>query len=785
MSARASWSTQQLSEFVAAVSMVASRDELLRSAVELAAEALEAEVGTLVDPSGVLASFGFSAGRAPVAALLALTGAEGETLDVAGVGSCDVLTAPCGDSGRLMVARSGDGFTREEQSLLRAMARVLDLRLEAVSVLEDERRMRERSQRQVLENTRLLDVLRERQALLERLSRIQRSISARKPLHEVLDAVVAGAQALIDVEVVAVRLLDPADPSSMVIASSTGVDDAVLATSTRSPVGSGVGGRAIATNRLVVVDDYSADRGAMDVFVADGLRAVMATPVRHGSTAVGSLLVASRTPGRRYTASEQEVLVALAEHASLAINDARTLEALREAVDAATHDALHDNLTGLPNRSFFLDQLQRAAEESRRHEKGLALLFIDVDDFKLVNDSLGHATGDHLLRVVSERLQAATRGPDVVARLGGDEFAVLLKDCPETEARRIAQRVLDAMAEPVMLTTRLHVSASVGVLWVQSPQESAEDLLRDADVAMYRAKSDGKGRSVIFEHGMRADILERIQLEADLRAAVEAGDQLVLHYQPIVDVSTGVVVGTEALLRWEHPERGLLQPASFISLAEEAGLIGDLGEWALRTACSEAAEWRQERVMRDVGVTVNVSPNQLRSAGLANQVAAALAETGLPASALTLEITESTLVRDVEATVAELTRCKALGVRLAVDDFGTGYSSLSYLASLPLDVLKVDRVFVAAMGRPERGRVLAPAIMALAQSLELLAIAEGVETEEQWHALRALGCERAQGYLFSPPVPVAELSRIVRSRARHQVPRLPRARGELGIAAVN
>ncbi|MDX6225082.1 MAG: hypothetical protein QOE64_1458, partial [Frankiales bacterium] len=690
MALRGSWSTQQLAEFVAAVSAAGTREELIRGAVELATEALEGEVGALVDDTGVRASFGYSAGQAPVEALSALTGADGESLEVRGVGSCRVVLGPCGERGRLMVARSGDGFTREEQSLLRAMARVLDLRLEAVAMLQDERRLREQSERQVAENQRLLDVVRERQALLERLARIQRSISARKPLQEVLDAVVAGAQALIDVEVVAVRLVDPSDSSAMVIASSVGVEEHVLAAITRAPVGSGVGGRAITSNRLVVVDDYSADGGAMEVFIADGLRAVMATPVRHGNSAVGSLLVASRTPGRRYGASEQEVLVALAEHASLAINDARTLEALREAVDRAKHEASHDHLTGLPNRSFFLDQLQHAAEVSRHAGTGLALLFIDVDDFKLVNDSLGHTTGDHLLRVISERLQGAIRGPDVVARLGGDEFAVLLADCEEVEASAVAQRVLDVTAEPVMLGSRLHVSASVGVLWMRAPEGSAEELLRDADVAMYRAKSEGKGRSVHFEPAMRVDVLERINLESDLRVAVETSDQMVLHYQPIVDVSTGVVVGTEALVRWQHPERGLLQPASFIGLAEEAGLIEALGGWALRAACREAAAWRDQPGMRRVGVTVNVSPNQLRRPGLAVEVAAALAESGLPAAALTLEITESTLVLDLEATVAELGRCKALGVRLAVDDFGTGYSSLSYLASLPIDVLKVD-----------------------------------------------------------------------------------------------
>ena len=783
MSAKGSWSTQQLAEFVAAVSTIPSRDALVRGAVEQATEALECEVGALVDDDSVRASFGFGGGQMPIDELRGLTGAEGEELDVRGVGRCAVLVVRC-SVGRLVVARSGTGFSREEQSLLRAMSRVLDLRIEAVTVLEDERRMREQSERQVAENQRLLDVVRERQALLERLSRIQRSISARKPLHEVLDAVVAGAQALIDVEVVAIRLVDPGDNGTMVIASSIGVENTVLAGITRAPVGSGVGGRAISLNRLVVVDDYSVDGGAMEVFIADGLRAVMAAPVRHGSTAVGSLLVASRTPGRRYSASEQEVLVALAEHASLAINDARTLEALREAVDRATHEALHDHLTGLPNRSFFLDQLQRAADASRSEGKGLALLFIDVDDFKLVNDSLGHATGDHLLRVVSERLKGAIRGPDVVARLGGDEFAILLTECEEAEAALVAQRVLEVMNEPVRLATRLHVSASVGVLWLSAPEASAEELLRDADVAMYRAKSEGKSRSVVFEQSMRQDVLERIQLEADLRAAVDDSDQLVLHYQPIVDVATGDVVGTEALLRWQHPERGLLPPSVFIGVAEEAGLIGALGEHALRKASADAAQWREDPLLAEVGVTVNVSPNQLRSAGLAAQVAMALAESGLPASALTLEITESTLVRDVEATVAELGRCKALGVHLAVDDFGTGYSSLSYLASLPLDILKVDRVFVAGMGRADRGQVLAPAILGLAQSLQLTAIAEGVETEEQWKALRLLGCDRAQGYLFSPPVPVEELPDIVRSRARRVVARVPRAREAAPISIV-
>ena len=776
MADRTSWSTQQLAEYVAAVSVLSTRDELTRGAVEHAAEALEAEVGALIDErAGVQASFGFASGRTPVDELLALTGAVDELIVVPGVGLAGVLCAPCGERGRLLVARSDGDFSREEMSLLRAMARVLALRLEAVTVLEHERKLRRQSERQAQENQRLLDVVRERQALLERLARIQRSISARKPLAEVLDAVTAGAKALIDTDIAAVRLVDPADPRTMVVASSLGIDDEVLTQVARTPVNRGIGGQAILEDRLVVVDEYTVDEHAIGVFVDDGLHAAMAAPVRHGAAVVGSLLVASRTVGRRYSTSEQEVLVALAEHASLAINDARTLEALRDAVDRATHEAMHDHLTGLPNRSCFLTKLQRAADVARERAEGLALLFIDVDDFKLVNDSLGHAAGDHLLRVIAERLQGAVRAPDVVARLGGDEFAVLLANCDAEEAARVAARVLEVTGEPVRLTNRMHVSASIGVLWLDAPSATAEELLRDADVAMYRAKSEGKGRAVTFEPAMRTDVLERIALEHDLRAAVDE-DQLVLHYQPIVDVGTGAIVGSEALLRWQHPTRGLLPPAAFISIAEEVGLIERLGDWALRRACRDAARWRLDRTMREVGVTVNVSPNQLRTAGLASQVAEALASSGLPAEALTLEITESTLVLDVEATVAELGRCKELGVRLAVDDFGTGYSSLSYLASLPLDVLKVDRVFVAAMGRPDRGQVLAPAILALAQSLQLETIAEGVETAEQWEHLRLLGCERGQGFLFSPPVPVDELAAVVRQRRLRAARRLPVAR---------
>jgi diguanylate cyclase (GGDEF)-like protein/PAS domain S-box-containing protein len=420
-----------------------------------------------------------------------------------------------------------------------------------------------------------------------------------------------------------------------------------------------------------------------------------------------------------------------------------------------THMALHDSLTGLPNRTLALDRLSLALARTERHPFSVAVLFLDLDRFKVINDSLGHNLGDQLLVAVAARLREAVRPSDTVARIGGDEFVVVCEDITGVEdAARIAERIADALARPFDLSAEeVFLATSVGIALSSGPADTPENLLRDADAAMYRAKEGGRNRYEVFDSSMRVRAVERLDMERALRRALERSE-FRLFYQPVVEISTETVVGVEALLRWDHPERGLLRPAEFISLAEETGLILPIGKWALQEACRQEQIWREGNPDRaPLTIAVNLSARQLAQPDVAEMVAGVLASTATDPAHVWLEITESILTGDTEATVAALRALKALGVRLSVDDFGTGYSSLLYLKNFPVDTLKVDQSFVSGLGRDSEDSAIVAGVVGLAQTLGLTAIAEGVETEGQLSALRSLGCDLAQGYLFGRPEP--------------------------------
>ncbi|SED49666.1 diguanylate cyclase (GGDEF) domain-containing protein [Rhizobiales bacterium GAS191] len=439
--------------------------------------------------------------------------------------------------------------------------------------------------------------------------------------------------------------------------------------------------------------------------------------------------------------------------------------------------AHHDALTDLPNRVLFRQRLNEALARMRREDHRVAIHCLDLDHFKSVNDTLGHPVGDALLRAVSERLLSCVRETDTVSRLGGDEFAIV-QDAVKTpeEVSLLATRLLDVIGAPYQLQGHeVVVNVSVGIALAPSDGEDPDLLLKNSDMALYRAKGDGRGTYRFFEPEMDARLQSRRVLEVDLRAALQR-QQFELYYQPQIDLRTGTILGFEALIRWHHPECGIVPPLDFIPLAEEIGLIAPIGEWVLRQACAEAATWPE-----NIAVAVNLSPVQFTNKNLVQSIMLALASTGLRAHRLELEVTESVLLHENDTTLSVLHQLRALGVRIAMDDFGTGYSSLSYLRKFPFDKIKIDRSFVSDMTGDADCAAIIRAVVGLAEGLHMTTTAEGVETQDQLERLRAEGYVEGQGYFFSRPMPVGELREFLQQHG-HVVDAAPpeRPTSELG-----
>ena len=534
---------------------------------------------------------------------------------------------------------------------------------------------------------------------------------------------------------------------------------------------SGLSGRILMSEQLTALRDARADPSpgvattARDFGVAGflGMRLVSA------DGEATAIFCAVDVEARDWTAEETRLF------REIAISALTEIELQRRTADAERieqqlrHDALHDRLTGLPNRAFFVERVRIAVERARRNpEECFGVLFLDLDNFKAINDSFGHVAGDELLLEVSRRLTGCLRSLDMLARLGGDEFALLLENIREpSDAARVAERLQASLQTPITVgEDEAYTSVSLGIAVHSEADDHPQHLLRSADLALYRAKEQGRARFQVFDPRMHEEAVRRLRLETDLRRALER-NQFRLHYQPVVSLDTGRIVAVEALLRWEHPERGLVPPGEFIHVAEEAGIISEISRWVLEQACRQCQSWR-----RDHGddapesVWVNLSMRQLAEGGLARQVSEVLQSLRFEAKRLTLEVTENLLVENVDVSLRTLSELHELGVRVFMDDFGSGHSSLGFLDRLAIDGIKIDRTFIGHLGAGDRPLQLVRTIVALVRGLGFIPIAEGVETEEQLRLLRDMGCEFAQGFHFSRAVPADGIAKLLKVRVR-------------------
>ncbi len=633
------------------------------------------------------------------------------------------VRSPQRNYGRLVaIHRQGGRFFPQERGILEAYARLAAAALDSATALAESRRQATTASTLLALSTSLAEIM---------------------SVDEVAAKLVRAVPDVIDCDRSAVFLVDP-ETNVAHVAAHLGYPpefDAELR-SIQVPVRTQADADSSASLAL-----RTASATMRDLATSVGSAGATAVPIIGNGELIGWLSASvTHTPERL----EQDVDVAprlrgLAALAATAVGNARLIDQIR-------HQALHDALTGLPNRTLVLDRVEQMVSRARRHFNAPSVLFIDLDGFKEINDTLGHSAGDHLLRAVAARLEAVLRRSETIGRLGGDEFVVLTEgDSNGPAPELVAERLLDVLREPFELAdTAVAVTASIGI--AVGDRSSPGELLRDADIALYQAKASGKNRYVVFAPEMHAAVLDHRQLELDLRAALDL-DEFFLVYQPICSLETRAVTGVEALLRWRHPIRGVVYPDFFIPLLEETGMIVDVGRWVLRTACAQAAIWRDHGYELDL--SVNVSAKQLDHDSFVGDVRDALQDSGIGARSLILEITESVAMRNAEDTAARLAEFKALGVRVAIDDFGTGYSSLAHLRRFPVDALKIDRSFIAGINESPETEALVHMLVQLGKTLAIETIAEGIEEYEQFSHLRREHCDSGQGFLIARPLDVA------------------------------
>jgi diguanylate cyclase (GGDEF)-like protein len=529
------------------------------------------------------------------------------------------------------------------------------------------------------------------------------------------------------------------------------------------PAGAGLSGQAFRSGRACISNDYLHDVRTShfyELIKASGSRSGAALPLIRAGEVVGIMLFFSTELGA-FTPKLVELLERMAENVSFGMENFDRADEKIQADERIKYLATHDGLTGLPNRAMFIELLNASIRLTRRHRKNLAILFIDLDRFKIINDTLGHADGDELLQEVAGRLQQCLRESDIVSRLGGDEFVVILPEVDsEQEVGVVAQKLLSVIMKPVMLSGQeCRVTGSIGIALCPDNGNDADTLTKNADMAMYLAKNEGKNAFRFFSSKMKSQSIERLMLETKLRKGLER-DEFVLQYQPKIDLRTGQITGVEALIRWEQPDLGMLPPGQFIPLAEETGLIVPIGRWVLKTACEQHMAWKRAGLPA-VCMAVNLSPRQFQHENLLQDIDETIKATGIEPEYLELEITEGMVMQNVDRAIGLLTEIKKRGVRLAMDDFGTGYSSMALIKRFPIDTLKIDRSFIRDLPENTDDKAIADAIINLGRALKLTIVAEGVETKDQEAFLRDHACDEMQGYLFSRPVSAASIPALL------------------------
>jgi diguanylate cyclase (GGDEF)-like protein len=590
------------------------------------------------------------------------------------------------------------------------------------------------------------------QQLSEVLSEFARTMVTDFPIQAILDRLVERIVDILPITGAGVTLISPGTNPRYIAASD---ESALGFERLQTDLGCGPCVLAYTTGDAVSLPDLREDNAFGDFAsqaLTEGLMAVFSFPLRHGPTCLGALDL-YRTAAGPLSEAQMRAAQTLADVASAYLLNAQARADLQDSSDRSHESALHDPLTGLANRTLLLERLNHALVRGRRSGTVAAVMFADLDHFKLVNDAHGHRIGDELLAAVARRLSEQLRPGDTLARLSGDEFAILCEDLGEaSQADSIATRIGAALVEPFVLSScTVETAASIGIAFVGRADHLPEDLLHDADVAMYQAKRKGGGRHQVIDLGEQHLVDLRASLQRDLRGATGRGE-LWTEYQPIVSTADGRVTGVEALLRWAHPTRGLVSPTTLIPLAEQSGMIGELGRWVLERACQDRRRWRDRHEPDDLTMAVNVSAYQLMSPEFTATVEDVLRRTETDPKLLTLEVTESVFIRDSERALVILNDLKALGITLALDDFGTGYSSLSYLQRFPVDIVKIDQFFVADLAQNQASHAIVSAVVELAHALRLTVVAEGVETPEQRCEVAALGCDASQGYYFARPM---------------------------------